>query len=123
MEMNIAEINFAWVFTASLISDVLGNLCGISHFYHDADAREDRSIVVILTCCPGGSERHAQFRPRKLLTRTRRGQRFEPTRLPSFIEMSGLRLPSPYSRRYVQDEREVGALDTLPDPRMPNEDL
>lgn len=54
-------------------------------------------------------KRHAQFHLRKLLTRTRRGQRFEPTHLPSFIEMSGLRLPSPRSRRYEQDEREVGS--------------
>lgn len=47
-----------------------------------------------------------KFRSRKLLTRTRRGQRFQlPTHLPSFIEMSGLRLPLP---RYEQDEREVG---------------
>lgn len=42
------------------------------------------------------------------MTRIRRGQRFESMRLPSFIEMSGLRLPSPWPRRYEQDEREVG---------------
>lgn len=65
------------------------------------------SLTFIPTCCPGGSDaRTCAISPRKLLTKTRRGQRFEPTRLPSFIEMSGLRLPRP--RRYVQDGREVG---------------
>lgn len=52
---------------------------------------------------------HAQFHPRKLLTRTRRGQRFEPTRLPSFIEMSGLRLPSRLGRVATRRARRKGS--------------
>lgn len=70
-------------------------------------------------------ENMRNFISRKLLTRTRRGQRFErPTRLPSFIEMSGLRPPFSHDRVVTSKTKGKSvALDTLSDPRIPNEDL
>jgi len=122
MEMNIAEINFAWAFAASLISDVLGNLCGISHFYHDVDAREDRSIAY--------SDVLARRQRQKNMRNFVRGSCW-----PKLVAVSGLNLRvcwallkcpvlgSPRRGRVVTSKTKGKsvALDTLPDPGMPNE--
>ncbi|CAL1677123.1 unnamed protein product [Lasius platythorax] len=84
-------------------------------------ARIDRSLL--FRCLEKQWRKNRRnFVSRKLLTRSSRGQRFKPTRLPSFIEMSGLRLP--FGRVVTSKTKGKSvALDTLPDPRIPNEDL
>lgn len=120
--MSIAEISFARAVAASLISDALGNLSGISYFHNDTVAREDRSIAVTPTCSEPATQRTcAQFR---------RGSSW-----PELVAVSGLNLrvrrallkcPVLGSHGRVVTCKAEGksvALDTLPDPRMPNEDL
>lgn len=109
---------------SALNNDILGKISAKFFIFimTRTHARIDRPL---LFRCPrdSGARKHAQFCSEEAADQN--SSRFErPTRLPSFIEMSGLRLPFGYDRVITSKTKGKSvALDTLPDPRIPNEDL
>lgn len=124
LSVNIADINFAWALAMNLITTYWEKSSRYFLFLSwRTDAREDRSIAFIPM-------------PRRQWRKNRRN--FVPRRScwPDLVAVSGLNLRvcrallkcpvlgSLFGRVVTSKTKgKLVALDTLPDPRIPNEDL